>query len=121
MVSRVSHEAKSGMWGEVEITEGNLNAKNKHFYMRSFLERFPADLIGGSNAAKAAPRNALIDWGGASLVETDIDGEDKKFFRKRGWVRELYEREKAEPGDWVRVEETAPYRYRVTIIKKACR
>jgi hypothetical protein len=121
MVSRVSHDAKSGMWGEVELTQGNLNPKNSHFYMRGFLDRFPADLKGGSSDSKTAPAKALVDWGGPSLVETDIDGEDKHFFRKRGWVRKLFEREKAEPGDWVRVEETAPYRYRVTIIKKASR
>lgn len=119
MATRVSHDAKSGIWGEVELTQENL--KNSHFYLRAFIDRFPADLIGGSNTSKAAPAIALIDWGRSSLVETDIDGEDKKFFRKRGWVRELFEREKAEPGDRVRVEETAPHLYRVTIIKKASR
>lgn len=107
----------SGMWAEVEITEGNL--KNDHFYMRGFLDRFPADVIGGSNASKAARATALVDWGDATLVETDIDGEDKHFFRKRGWVRQFFERNSAMPGDYVRVEETAPHSYRVSLIKKA--
>lgn len=37
----------SGWLGETQLTEGNL--KNNHFYLRPFLHRFPADLIGGSN------------------------------------------------------------------------
>lgn len=116
MAKRVSEGATSGMWGEVEITEGNLNPRNSHFYMRGFIRRFPSDLIGGSNESKSAPRKAIVDWGGPSLVETDIDGE-KEFFRARGWVRHFFANNGAAAGDIVRVEETAPYRYRVTLRK----
>ena len=114
---RVSERASSGMWGEVELTEGNLNAKNMHFYMRGFLHRFPVDLIGGSNKSKAAPRTAVLDWGGGSYVDTDIDG-GKEFFRARGWVRSFFAANRAQPGDIVRVEETGPYSYRISLRKK---
>ncbi|MGC2777613.1 MAG: hypothetical protein WA418_18460 [Bradyrhizobium sp.] len=117
MAKKVSARAKSGVWGEVEITQGNLNPKNSHFYMKGFLGRFPSDLIGGSSAAKAAPCSALVDWGGPAPVETDIDGK-KEFFRKRGWVRQFFAKNGALPGDIVRVEETAPYHYRVSLRKK---
>ena len=113
----VSRHATSGIWAEVEITEGNL--RNDHFYMRGFIDRFPPDLIGGSNADKAAPRTALIDWGDPTLAETDIDGEDKLFFRKRAWVRSFFAREEAKAGDRVRIEQIAPYKYRISLIKKA--
>jgi hypothetical protein len=102
--------------GETTLTEGNIG--NNHFYMRTFVHRFPSDLIGGSNTSEAAPRMALVDWGGPAPVETDIDGK-KQFFRKRGWIRAFFEANGATAGDDVRVEETAPYRYRVTLKKAA--
>lgn len=105
----------AAMLGETELTPGNL--KNDHFYLRSFVHRFPADLIGGSNKRKVADRVALVDWGGG-VIETDIDGSpSKQFFRRRSWVRQFFADNDAEPGDRVRVEETAPYRYRVTLRK----
>ncbi len=115
MNTSVSRNATSGMWGEVEITAGNI--KNSHFYMRKFINRFPPDIIGGSSDSKQASQKAVIDWGGPATVETDIDGEDKKFFRKRGWVREFFAKNGAAAGDVVRVEETAPYHYKVTLRK----
>ena len=105
----------SGMWGETTLTQGNID--NHHFYMRNFVHRFPDDLIGGSNKAQAAPRTALVDWGGPAPVETDIDGQ-KLFFRRRGWVRRFFADNGAEAGDVVRVEETGPYCYRVSLVGK---
>lgn len=107
----------SAMLGETELTKGNTNPKNSHFYMRAFIHRFPTDLVGGSNESLSAQKRALVDWGGPSAIETDIDGE-KKFFRKRSWVKQFFADNDAEPGDRVRVEETAPYRYRVSLHKK---
>ncbi len=75
--------------GTTEITQGNID--NNHIYLRSFFERFPADAIGGSNRASAAQREIAVDWGGATVVMTDLDGQ-KKFFRKRAWIREFFER-----------------------------
>ncbi|AZN97259.1 hypothetical protein EJ066_08130 [Mesorhizobium sp. M9A.F.Ca.ET.002.03.1.2] len=115
MAKRVSKSAASGMWGEVEITDANI--QHNHFYMRGFIHRFPSDLIGGPNRSLAAPKSAFVDWGGALPVETDIDGE-KEFFRARGWVRQFFTANGAAAGDIVRVEETAPYRYRVSLRKR---
>jgi len=111
----VREETASTMIGETEITQGNLT--HSHFYMRAFLHRFPDDLIGGPNKTKPAPRTAIVYWGGPSPVETDIDGE-KKFFRTRGWVRQFFAENGAEPGDKVRVEELAPYRYEIRLLKR---
>jgi hypothetical protein len=82
--------------GTTEITQGNID--NNHIYLRSFFEKFPADAIGGSNRASAAQREIAVDWGGATVVMTDLDGQ-KKFFRKRGWIREFFERQGARAGD----------------------
>jgi len=96
--------------GTSEITQGNID--NNHIYLRSFFEKFPADAIGGSNRASAAQREIAVDWGGNTVVMTDLDGA-KKFFRKRGWIREFFTRHGVRAGDTVTVEEIAPYSYRV--------
>lgn len=101
------------MIGEAELTDGNI--KNSHIYLRHFIHKFPSDAIGGSNATQAAPRKVRVDWGGASAIDTDLDG-DKKFFRSRGWIRMFFERFGAKAGDRVQVIETSPYRYRLELI-----
>ncbi|MFC2970188.1 exonuclease domain-containing protein [Acidimangrovimonas pyrenivorans] len=93
------------------VTQGNLD--NSHIYLREFFEKFPADAIGGSNRAEAAPREISVDWGGETVVVTDLDGK-KKFFRKRGWVRSFFERNGVAAGDQVAIDEVAPYRYRIS-------
>jgi DNA polymerase-3 subunit epsilon len=94
--------------GTTEITQGNID--NNHIYLRSFFEKFPADAIGGSNRASAAQREIAVDWGGGAVVMTDLDGA-KRFFRKRGWIREFFERHGLRAGDMVTVEEVGPYAY----------
>lgn len=98
--------------GEVEITEGNIT--HNHIYLRAFFDRFPADAVGGSNKAARANQDLTIEWGGGEPVQTDLDGQ-KKFFRARGWIGVFYKLNRAEAGDYVVVEETAPYRYRVSL------
>lgn len=108
----ISHQPPSHHLGMTEITQGNLD--NSHIYLRGFFEKFPPDAIGGSNRASAAQREIAVDWGGGAIVMTDLDGT-KRFFRKRGWIREFFERHRAKAGDMVSVEEVAPYSYRVAL------
>ena len=102
--------------GIVEITQGNID--NNHIYLRSFFEKFPADAIGGSNRASAAQREIAVDWGGDTVVMTDLDGA-KRFFRKRSWIREFFERNGAKAGESLTVEQTGPYSYRVSMSRGA--
>lgn len=102
--------------GMTEITQGNID--NNHIYLRSFFERFPADAIGGSNRAAAAQREIAVDWGGGAVVMTDLDGA-KRFFRKRGWIREFFKQHGVCAGDMVTVEEVASYSYRVTLQRRS--
>lgn len=99
--------------GTTEITQGNID--NNHIYLRSFFEKFPADAVGGSNRASAAQREIAVDWGGGTVVTTDLDGA-KKFFRKRGWIREFFDRNGVRAGDMVKVMEVAPYSYRLELL-----
>lgn len=102
--------------GEVEVTAGNIS--HNHIYLRSVFDKFPADAKGGSNRASAAKRELTVDWGGPEPVQTDLDGT-KKFFRARSWIGEFYKLNRARPGDRVRIEETGPYRYRISLVRHA--
>jgi hypothetical protein len=102
--------------GETEVTQGNID--HNHFYLRSFIDRFPADLVGGSNKSQLARRVATVHWDGGEPVVTDIDGS-KKFFRSRGWIASFFRMNGASPGDKVVIEEVAPYQYRVACKKRA--
>lgn len=98
--------------GRTALTAGNI--KNNHIYLREFFDAFPKEVVGGSNAATAARQTITVEWGGNNVAVTDLDGE-KKFFRKRGWVREFFARTRAVAGDAVLVEKVGPYSYRVTV------
>lgn len=100
--------------GEVSITQGNID--NNHIYLRSIFDRFPADAKGGSNKASSADKTVTVDWGGPELVKTDLDGE-KRFFRSRAWIAAFFRLNAARPGDNVRIEETGPYCYKVTLVR----
>jgi hypothetical protein len=106
-----------GLWiGDVEINAANI--RNNHFYLRRLIHKFPDDVIGGSNKSKSAKKNVLIDWGGPTDAQSDIDGDDKKFFRARGWVGAFFKLHQAEPGDKVVIRETVSYRYSVRLEKR---
>ncbi|MBY5400273.1 ASCH domain-containing protein [Rhizobium leguminosarum] len=99
--------------GEVEITQGNID--HKHIYLRNFFDGFPSDAIGGSSKAEKAAREIVVDWG-QGTVRTDLDGS-KKLFRARGWIGSFFRANGVVAGDRVRVEETGPYQYNVTVRK----
>ena len=99
--------------GTVSITQGNIT--NNHIYLRNVFDRFPPEAIGGSNQGAAADREITIDWGGTSPVQTDLDGT-KKIFRKRGWIRDFFERKQVAPGTIISIDQTGPLRYRLSLV-----
>lgn len=99
---------------QTQLTDGNI--KNSLFYLRGHLHRFPSDIVGGPNLDAKASKEATIDWGGPTPAMSDIDSE-KQFFRRRGWIKQFFETAGARAGDWVYVEEVAPYHYRVSLGK----
>lgn len=105
-------ETPGVLLGRTKVTGGNL--RNDHFYIREFLDRIPGDTIGGRNKKEAAAREITIDWGGLSLVITDID-LTKGMFRKRGWVGKFFEVSAAREGDTIAVTSHSPYRIHVRI------
>ncbi|MES2916634.1 MAG: 3'-5' exonuclease [Pseudomonadota bacterium] len=110
------HRRSSVPIGTTVITQGNID--HDHIYLRGFFDRFPADVIGGSNRSSAARREIAVDWGGGTVVMTDLDGV-KQLFRKRGWIREFFEQHAVRAGDEVAVEEVAPYHYRLRLVRQS--
>ena len=98
--------------GETEITAGNL--KNNHFYLRSFLHRFPDALVGGRDLP--TPILATVEAEGMAPAQMDICPRHR-FFRDRSWTRRFFESQDAAPGDRLRVSEIAPLRYHVSLVK----
>lgn len=113
-VKPVPSNGPSRLIGEVPITQGNID--NNHIYLRSIFDKFPADAKGGPNRASAAKKEIVVDWGDPEPVRTDLDGE-KRFFRARSWIGRFYKLNRAKAGDKVRIEEIAPYRYRVSLVR----
>lgn len=93
--------------GRTTLTARNI--RNGHIYLKACLNAFPDACIGGPNASRAG-EPLLLDWGDGEAIETDIDG-DKKIFRKRGWARAFFRRERARPGDAVVISRIASRRY----------
>lgn len=96
--------------GIPEITQGNID--NSHIYLRSFFDELPTHTIGESNRASAAARKIAVDWGVNTTAITDLDGAEK-FFRKREWIREFFDRHAVRAGETVTFEEISPHSYRV--------
>ncbi|RWE54180.1 hypothetical protein [Mesorhizobium sp.] len=108
------HNGGGRLIGEYEVTDGALT--NNYIRLTKLMDKFPRDAIGGSNDSEIASHELIVDWGGPEPVRTDLDGE-KKFFRARGWIGDFYKLNRAKAGDKVRIEETAPYRYRVSLVR----
>lgn len=96
----------------VQINDANL--RNSHFYLSSWMSFFPSDTVGGASAAERAQRELTITLPFGREVATDIAG-DKKIFRKRAWIRELFEYRKAVAGDNVVLTWTGPYQLHIDV------
>lgn len=110
-----AHNPASRIIGTVEITQGNID--HNHIYLRTLFDKFPTEVIGGSNRAEAAKRELAVHWGAGDIVMTDLDGK-KKFFRKRGWIREFFARNQTRAGDMVAIEQIDAYSYRLSMHKR---
>lgn len=112
-VARPSSSARI-LLGEIEITAGNL--KNNHFYLRSFLDRFPKALIGGRDRPNAVLARLETDEA-RFATKTDIC-PTHRFFRDRSWTRSFFERAGAAAGDRVAVHELEPFHYQVSLRRR---
>jgi len=101
----------------ISITRGNLG--HNHIYLSGHFDFFPPDSYGKSSKAKGTGQPLRLRVEGLPKpVETDIatdakNGAPRNFFRKRGWVRQFFERHEIREGDVVAIERLGEHEYRV--------
>ncbi len=91
------------------VSQGNID--NSHLYLTEVMDLFPADVMGGEDEARAAPRTVRVLCG-SDVVDTDIDRR-KHIFRRRSWVGRFFKDACVQAGDQVLLEQLEPYLYRV--------
>lgn len=100
------------------VNAGNLRAN--HLYLTGHDDFFPADCYGAASSKGMLGKQVQLDVDGLPTpVMTDIpteakSGKPRRFFRKRTWVREFFEKHKIKPGDTVCIERISSHRFRVS-------
>jgi len=96
------------------------NIRQNHLYLTGHVDFFPADCYGPSAGKDGIGKQLRLDVDGLPApVWTDIPtdartGKPRRFFRKRGWVREFFAKHGIKPGDTIVIERRTSHRFRVT-------
>lgn len=112
MSGRVGHRKRL-----ICINAANLRAN--HLYLTGHTDFFPADCYGAPTASGTPGKMLRLDVDGlAAPVMTDIPtdaktGKPRRFFRKRAWVREFFDKHCIKPGDTISIERITAHRFRI--------
>ena len=110
----------------VTLTAGNI--RNGHIYLRSILDFFPSDAVGGSDRTQQADRSLSVTFDGIGTLDTDITGPDRLkrpgrsnhcMFREREPVRRFFALYEAQDGDAVDITRTGSHAYAVSFRSRA--
>ena len=113
MSGRVGHRKRL-----ICVNAANLRAS--HLYLTGHDDFFPADCYGAPTARGSPGKMLRLDVDGLTEpVHTDIpteakSGKPRRFFRKRAWVREFFEKHDIKPGDTISIERVSSHRFRVS-------
>jgi len=113
MSGRVGHRKRL-----ICVNAANLRAN--HLYLTGHADFFPADCYGSPSASGTPGKMLRLDVDGlAEPVMTDIPteakaGKPRRFFRKRAWVREFFEKHGIKPGDTISIERITAHRFRIS-------
>jgi hypothetical protein len=95
------------------------NIREKHLYLTGHSDFFPADCYGASSVKGPMGKLLRLDVDGfPQPVMTDIptearSGKPRRFFRKRSWVGEFFQKHGIKPGDTIAIERISSHRFRV--------
>lgn len=95
------------------------NIRESHLYLTGHTDFFPADCFGPPSSKEGSGKELRLDVVGLpEPVYSDIptearSGKPRRFFRKRAWVREFFERHSIKHGDTVLIERVTSHRYRI--------
>lgn len=112
MSGRVGHRKRL-----ICVNAANLRAN--HLYLTGHADFFPADCYGSPTTSGTPGKMLRLDVDGlAEPVMTDIpteakSGKPRRFFRKRAWVREFFEKHGIKPGDTISIERITAHRFRI--------
>ena len=101
----------------VAVTKGNLS--NNHIYFSGHHDFFPRECRGSSSRKNGTGKLlTLIVEGLPEPIQTDIatnstNGSPRNFFRKRGWVRQFFEKHQIREGDVLAIEKLSAFTYRI--------
>jgi len=84
-----------------EITLGNGNVNQGHFYLPKGTTLFPPDSWGGNNKTKMGTQFSVTFSGTAETTKTDIDGKKLLLRETRGESKRFIAHHKLKPGDKV--------------------
>lgn len=96
------------------------NLRANHLYLTGHTDFFPADCYGASTKSGRMGKLLRLDVDGlAEAVHTDIPtdsttGKPRRFFRKRGWVREFFTKHGIKAGDTISIERVSHHRFRIS-------
>ncbi|MBI1189588.1 MAG: hypothetical protein GC200_02760 [Tepidisphaera sp.] len=96
------------------------NLRANHLYLTGHDDFFPADCYGAPTAKGTPGKLVRLDVDGLSEpVFTDIPteaktGKPRRFFRKRGWVRDFFSKHGTRPGDTISIERISSHCFRVS-------
>ncbi len=113
MSGRVGHRKRF-----ICVSAANLRAN--HLYLTGHGDFFPADCYGAPTSKGTLGKLLRLDVVGINEpVLTDIpteakSGKPRRFFRKRGWVREFFSKHCIKPGDTICIERFSTHHFRVS-------
>jgi len=96
------------------------NIRASHLYLTGQLDFFPADAFGPPSEKDGSGKALRLDIEGISEpIYTDIPtelktGKPRRFFRRRAWVREFFQKHKIKHGDMIAIEKLGSHRYRIS-------
>lgn len=102
------------------VCVNDANIRESHLYLTGHTDFFPADSFGPASSKAGTGKFLRLDVQGlAQPVWTDIptdarSGKPRRFFRRRGWVREFFKKHGIKHGDTIAIERVSSHRYRIT-------
>ena len=101
----------------ITITAGNL--RQNHIYLTGHYDFFPKDSIGESKQKNGEGKPIQLTVQGLdSPVHTDIgcdpkSGKPRRFFRRRKWVKQFFEKHNIKEGDVLAIEKIGRRKFRI--------